>query len=392
MSFSDRAKLTAFAIVHVFETSRPFGDYAAVAVLNDGAGVSYGVSQFTHRAGSLYKVVNTYLGMGGTVGAAVLRDRMHVLMDSGTHAIQQLANDRQFKDALRFAGETDEMKLAQSQIAENFYMLPAINACEGSGFTCPLSLAVVYDSINHGSFGAIRDRVPANLPEKQWITEYVRRRHEWLRSKPRLKATSYRTAFFLDEIRDGNWELDLPIYPHGTEINDAMFPEDADATSAGENHPVGETPPPLLCKEGSLDSAVEPVNNEPASEDPADADMVMSRDAATTAASDPAVLAQPPTPFADMTPPESFVQRVQTTITTKLTTFTTFIGGLGVLGTALMDKVQDFASRNVAIIVGVALLVLAVWYLKDRQDKAHALQLALVQTAADPNRSTVRVK
>jgi hypothetical protein len=29
--FSDRAKLIALAIVHIFETSKPLGDYSAVA-------------------------------------------------------------------------------------------------------------------------------------------------------------------------------------------------------------------------------------------------------------------------------------------------------------------------------------------------------------------------
>jgi hypothetical protein len=39
--------LKALAIVNIFETGKPFGEFAAVAVLNDGAGISYGISQFT---------------------------------------------------------------------------------------------------------------------------------------------------------------------------------------------------------------------------------------------------------------------------------------------------------------------------------------------------------
>jgi hypothetical protein len=53
--FSERDKLIALAIVHIFETGKAFGDYTAVAVLNDGAGISYGINQFTHRSGSLYR-------------------------------------------------------------------------------------------------------------------------------------------------------------------------------------------------------------------------------------------------------------------------------------------------------------------------------------------------
>lgn len=315
MSFSDKAKLTALAIVHVFETSKPFGDYGAVAVLNDGAGVSYGVSQFTHRSGSLLKVVNTYLGMGGSVGEAVLRDRMHVLMDTGGHAIRQLSNDHQFKDALKFAAETDEMKLAQNQIAENFYLLPAVAACEGSGFVLPLSLAVVYDSINHGSWDRIRDRVSGSLDERRWITTYVRTRHEWLRSKPNLKVTSYRTQFFLDEIVDGNWQLDLPVYPHGTKITDDMM---------------------IVVPE---DSAVEPVNNIPASsEDPAAAELLPAEQPANGPANDPTGLVQPPPDYHSLEQqqaagftPEKFTAFVPQIDTAKR--WFKYIGTCGTVGT-----------------------------------------------------------
>ena len=68
MSFSEKDKLKALAIVHIFETSKAFGDYGACVVLNDGAGVSYGINQFTHRSGSLLEVITAYFRNGGTVG------------------------------------------------------------------------------------------------------------------------------------------------------------------------------------------------------------------------------------------------------------------------------------------------------------------------------------
>jgi hypothetical protein len=88
--FSDRAKLIALAIVHIFETSKPFGDYSAVAVLDDGAGVSYGINQFTHKSGSLYMVLNTYLGMGGSVGADEFELRLPTLKQTSKSAIVAL--------------------------------------------------------------------------------------------------------------------------------------------------------------------------------------------------------------------------------------------------------------------------------------------------------------
>jgi hypothetical protein len=247
--FSDRAKLIALAIVHVFETSRPFGDYSAVAVLDDGAGVSYGINQFTHKSGSLYTVLNTYLGIGGAVGADEFEAYLPTLRLTTKAAIAKLSNDKTFKDLLKAAGKTPEMQLAQQQVMENSYLLPAIDAAEGSHFELPLSLAVIYDSINHGSYGKIRDLdhvKPAEVItheeicvqvcvdrsehtsnesfEKAWISEYVTIRHRWLSSTPRLKKTAYRTAFFLEQIVTKNWNLDLPLDCHGAKLTEKMFP------------------------------------------------------------------------------------------------------------------------------------------------------------------------
>src|SRR5688500_11393977 len=107
MSFSENDKLKALAIVKIFETSRPLGDYAAVAVLNDGAGVSYGVSQFTHRSGSLAAVVERYLVSGAQIGRNVLAERLPMLRRTSASVINAVAADGGFKKALRQAAQTD---------------------------------------------------------------------------------------------------------------------------------------------------------------------------------------------------------------------------------------------------------------------------------------------
>lgn len=228
MGFSERDKLKALAIVHIFETSKPLGDYSAVAVLNDGAGISYGINQFTHRSGSLAAVLDRYAKLKGRthgVVASVLQD-----LRSGSKISMHSANS-QLKTVLANMGGEPEMQRAQREIAFEMYMQPAIDACEGSDFTLPLSLAVVYDSINHGSFGKIRDRVQLNFPasikpeefEREWISTYIRKRDEWLESIPRLKSTDYRTDFFLAQIARGNWNLDLPLNVHGYRLTDATI-------------------------------------------------------------------------------------------------------------------------------------------------------------------------
>src|SRR5687768_2339517 len=100
MKFSNIDRLKALAVVNIFETSRPFGSYGAVAVLNDGAGISYGISQFTHRSGALLDVVKRYLETGGTIARDRLEMRLPLLRLRTVSAIEALSVDARFKRAL----------------------------------------------------------------------------------------------------------------------------------------------------------------------------------------------------------------------------------------------------------------------------------------------------
>ena len=243
MAFTEIEKLKAVAIVHIFETSRAFGNYAAYAVLNDGAGISYGINQFTHRSGSLIAVIDQYISRGGRIGTAVFKDNLARLRSNSPNVIRRAAADKHLKKALISAAATKEMRAAQHAVAFERYLRPAIAACAGSQFVTPLALAVVYDSINHGSWEKIRDRVLLPKPasrlatarlkfEKAWISEYLRKRREWLRGIPRLRPTTYRTAFFLVQIERRNWNLELPLIVHGTYLTKAHFSDEAKSSGA----------------------------------------------------------------------------------------------------------------------------------------------------------------
>lgn len=223
--FTTEDKLTAASIVRIFETGKPLGDYAAVAVLDDGAGISYGISQFTHRSGSLADVVERYIAERGSVGRMILEDRLPKMKDTSRIAVRDLSTDEQLKSALRAAAATREMRYAQEHVATTRYMKPALDECQRLGFTQPLSLAVVYDSITHGSWSKIRDMVGVSpTQEKVWITDYVRLRDMWLGSLPRLQKTRYRTKFFLGQIATGRWKLELPINVHGVRLEKKNSP------------------------------------------------------------------------------------------------------------------------------------------------------------------------
>lgn len=225
----------ASAVVSVFETSKLRGDYSALAVLDDGAGISYGIRQFTHRSGALLSVVERYIANGGKVGIQPIRENLAVLRSRAAKSIAALAANSRFKSALKAAAISREMRLAQESAAFEMFLLPAIEICERMGFRAALSLAVVHDSIVHGSWERIRDRVslkrdtvvaPADY-EKAWISEYVRRRGEWLRSIPRLQSTIYRIEFFQRQIEQNNWALNLPVMVNGIPLTDELVRERA---------------------------------------------------------------------------------------------------------------------------------------------------------------------
>jgi len=231
--FTRTDKLKAMAIVHVFETGKPFGDYDACVVLDDGAGVSYGINQFTHRSGSLLAVVEKYLASDAGFGRELIVNRFPILRRTNKQAIAELAADTTFKNALKAAASTKEMRGAQEAVAFERYLRPAIEECERVGFAMPLSLAVVYDSIVHGSWERLRDRTGVVGNETDWIRKYVTTRDRWLKSVSRLKKTSYRTQFFLGQIATSRWRLELPMNVHGVRLTEKMFPKDL--TSAIHN-------------------------------------------------------------------------------------------------------------------------------------------------------------
>ena len=83
-------------------------------MLNDGAGVSYRINQFTHRSGSLATVVETYLNKGGVSGGEVLRSSLPILRQRSAAAIGRLAVDERFKKTLRAAAAAADTETAKA--------------------------------------------------------------------------------------------------------------------------------------------------------------------------------------------------------------------------------------------------------------------------------------
>ena len=379
MGFSERDKLVALAIVHIFETGKPFGDYSIVAVLNDGAGISYGINQFTHRSGSLYAVLHRFVSLGGELTPTL----ESVIKNFKTGSlIGTVSANATVKRDLRTLGKDPLMQRAQQEIAFEMYLKPAIEACEGSDFTLPLSLAVIYDSINHGSYAKIRDRVVVERPgngsmkeeefEREWITQYVKRRDAWLESIPRLKPTAYRTDFFLAQIARDNWHLDMPVTVQGVRLTESMF----------------ETEDPLA---GLTDDEIEleiPTADEPRQEASADLPVSSSEPAETHAE---AQNFMPEMVAVDAPPPTGFIGKIKAHIVSLGIGTGTLAGLKEYLGIQLSAETVELLKVLLPTVLGLGFIGFLVWFVSEKVVGFKTLKMQS-EINTDPSRHNVRIR
>lgn len=225
MILNQNQKRVIERVINAFETGSADGNYAAIAIFNDGPGgirqITYGRSQTTEY-GNLRELVQNYAGAGGTFSAALRPFAPKV----GT---TPLTDDAAFKDLLRKAGQQDSvMKSVQDAFFETRYFRPAAQWADQQGFRLPLSMLVIYDSYVHsGSIRqSIREMFPETPPsrggdEKAWVGAYVNARHKYLANNPnpQVRPTVYRTQCFKEQIRKNNWLLDvLPINANGINV------------------------------------------------------------------------------------------------------------------------------------------------------------------------------
>lgn len=221
-------KAAAQACINASETGSARGNYTAIAVLKGDAGhLTYGRSQTTLASGGLAVLVKMYLEREDARDAEQLRPYLARLESRDL----SLDHDNGIKSALRVAGSDPVMQEVQDLYFDERYWLPAERAAAGLGFALPLSVAVIYDSLVHGSWGLIRDRVKASPADEQaWIQAYVKARRAWFagHSNPLLQKSVRRMDSFQALIDAGNWELDLPFSFRGVTVDEetlALIPD-----------------------------------------------------------------------------------------------------------------------------------------------------------------------
>lgn len=225
MDLTAKQRRTIEQVVNVFETGSPEGDYALISIYEDGPGnarqITYGRSQTTEYS-KLRDLVALYVRSGGLLSSELAGYVERI-------GVTPLTDDEEFKTLLQRAAREDVvMRQAQDTFFDERYFQPALEWARQNGFILPLSGLVIYDSYIHSGaiLDLLRERFSEPTPamggsEVDWLTAYVKARHEWLsnHSRPILRKTNYRTQCLLGEIRRGNWNLDLlPIQVNGVDV------------------------------------------------------------------------------------------------------------------------------------------------------------------------------
>ncbi len=119
------------------------------------------------------------------------------------------------------------MQDTQDAFFDRVYWAPAAKTASDFKFAAPLSVAIIYDSLIHGSWSAMRDRTIArhgtatSIGEKKWVAAYVSERRKWLASHTNtlLQRTVYRMDAFNALINSGNWSLGIPMSVCGVTVD-----------------------------------------------------------------------------------------------------------------------------------------------------------------------------
>lgn len=236
-------KLTAQAIVNIFETGKVQGDYGKVTLLRDDPGhLTYGRSQTTLASGNLYLLIKDYCSQDDASYAEELNDYLPRL----EAADLRLDHDTRLKTLLRGAGDDPVMHTVQDAFFDRVYWEPCLASAAYIHAQTPLGIATIYDSKIHGSWHRMRDQTTAavgalaDIGEQQWITQYIATRREWLATHANrlLRRTVYRMDNLQRLIAANNWDLALPIEIHGVRIDAATLESpSAVRVSAAEDEP-----------------------------------------------------------------------------------------------------------------------------------------------------------
>lgn len=243
-------KKAAQAIINIYETGSVLGKYdSVVSVAGDPGGLTYGAKQTTINSGNLYLLIKAYVEAEGALFADELRHYLNRLRDRD----QDLNRDTTLHQILRQAGRDSVMVQEQDSFFDRVYWNPALNSASAINIQTALGIAVVFDSVTHGSWGLMRDRTttrfgtPSDIGEKTWIKNYIDVRRSWLanHSIQILQLTVYRMDLFKRIAQTDNWDLSLPFTVRGLVIDDDTVVPTIASTGIPQSRLLFLTRPPM---------------------------------------------------------------------------------------------------------------------------------------------------
>jgi chitosanase len=197
--------------------------YSTVAVLDDGAGISYGKHQATDRSGSLDAIVLRYIELGGKESTR-LQPHVNGLSENKTTIIGSRnppAWVQELMAILRDAGRDPLMHQAQDEVFDAGYWKPAEEKCRAMGLVTALAHLVVYDTCIHSGPSRVellRKTFAARPPasggiERVWVIDFLKARRDWLaaHSNPVVRKTVDRVDALKLLAENGLWDLATPF-------------------------------------------------------------------------------------------------------------------------------------------------------------------------------------
>lgn len=218
----------AQAIVVLFETGNPRGDYSAVTVIPGDTGhLTYGRLQTTLGSENLFHLIDQYCAAAAARLSAGLAPYLPRLKARDP----TLDHDAALRTLLEDAGEDPVMHAVQDAFFDASYWRPCLNAAARTGVTTALGTSTVFDGFIQGSWGRIAEMTTqrhgtlAALGEETWVARYVDERRQWLATHDRadLRPTVYRMDAYHEVVATGNWSLALPFTVRGAVIDDPLL-------------------------------------------------------------------------------------------------------------------------------------------------------------------------
>lgn len=233
MTLTPDQKRAIDSVLCIFETGRlpSPSAYSTCTILDDGAGISYGKHQSTDKGGTLDLIVQRYYVKGGALSAKFKDYIPYLQANESAKYGSKSPRPKWLSDLmslLKQAGADPAMQKVQDEIFDEQYFLPALGHAKAAGVQYALSLLVIYDTCIQSGPGMVsnmRNRFSAACPanggdEKAWTQAYISARRAWLLAfpNPLVQRSVYRMDALEQIVKDGNWDLKLPLTVRGIKI------------------------------------------------------------------------------------------------------------------------------------------------------------------------------